>query len=69
MRVSWCFCLRRKGHPTLVLCSCVESQGDELQLVDLVCEALDEGFEEGYPLFGALWVVEEFDELVGKLVP
>jgi len=54
---------------TFILCRGVEAECDELELVDLVCKRLDELLEEGYPLLGAVWVVEELDELVRQLVP
>src|SRR5690242_21295241 len=54
---------------TLELCRGTQAQCDQLELVDLVCEALDECLEEGYPLLGALRVLEELDELVCQLVP
>ena len=54
---------------TLELRGGAEPQSDQLELVDLVGEALDEGLEEGYPLRGALGLLEEVDQLVGQLVP
>lgn len=54
---------------TLVLCCCLQAELHELELVDLLCEALDEGLEERYPLLCALWLVVVLDQLVGQLVP
>ena len=51
---------------TLELRGGAEPQSDQLELVDLVGEALDEGLEEGYPLRGALGLLEEVDQLVGQ---
>lgn len=54
---------------TLVLCCCLQAELHELKLVDLLCEALDEGLEERYPLLCTLWLVVVLDQLVGQLVP
>ena len=54
---------------TLVLCGCLQAELDELELVDLLCEALDEGLEERYPLLCTLRLVKVLDQLVGQLVP
>ena len=54
---------------TIVLCCCVQSQLDQLQLVDLVRKGLDEVLEDGYPLRLALLGVVELDESIGELVP
>ena len=46
-----------------------ETEFYELELVDLVCEALDEGVEERYSLLAALGVGEVLDEFLRQLVP
>lgn len=46
-----------------------ETDANQLQLVDLVCEALDKGVVDGYPLRSALGLIVEGDEEVSEFVP
>lgn len=54
---------------TSALCGGLETQVDELELVDLIGELEDEDLVELQALLGAAGVVEELDEGVGELVP